>query len=331
MIIFLGLGILLLLGAIATSIVFTKENYYSFITVFGKYHTTLSSGLGFKIPFISSVDKTAYLGLSSHRIDMKLKTSDQVTFELTLNTQYVISDDVNEAYKAMYNIGNYLAEMSNIATNSAISLANHIEIEDVFNKKEEILDGVHRDLEKFFKDYGITIKQVLSDEPRLPKDLEDQANDVMKAKRQKEAAVFKADAIKTEKVGAATADGESVKIRMNKLGESRKEYATKTAESVDILVKAGCSPQEALTFLNQIGEQDAIVSASRNGSTIIFGNGSKGNDSTDVLLAHMIDQNRKESKAFDDDQERKEAIRKKRAKARREKEEEEAAEAEAES
>lgn len=314
-----GIVVLFILAAIATSIVFTKENHYSFITIFGKYHTTLTSGLGFKMPFVSAVDKTVYLGLQSHKVEMRLKTSDQVTFKLNLNIQYVVSEDVNEAYKAMYNIRSYFAEMSNIATNASISLANNIEIENVFNEKETILDGVHSELDSFFSNYGITIKKVLSDEPELPKDLEEQANEVMKAKRQKEAATHKAAAIKIEKVGAAEADGESVKIRMNKLGESRREYAIKSSESIEFLVDAGCSADSALKFLNQIGEQDAVVTSSRNGSTIIFHDKGSDHNSTDILLANMIDKNKEESDKRDEDQDAKELERRKRI-AKRKKE-----------
>lgn len=278
-----------------SSIVFTDENHYSFITMFGKYNTTLPAGLAFKIPFVTSVDKRAFLGLASEEVELKLKTKDQVTFNLKLNVQYQISENKAEAYKAMYNISNYLNEMSNVATNASISIANSIMIEDVYDKKEQILDTVKVELDEFFVDYGITIKRVLSDEPRLPKELEDQANEVMKAKRKKEASAFNAEAIRIEKVGAAEADGASVKIRMENLGQARKEFAERTSEAVAALMQTGCSSADALNFLNNVAEQDAVVTASRNGATMIFRSGDSKTSSSDALLAELITKRNAES------------------------------------
>ncbi len=271
------------------SAVLTPENHYSFITFFGKYHHTARSGLSFRVPFVTKVDRVVFLGLDSLAVPLVLKTLDQVTFRLTLKVQYVISNNVSEAFKAMYNITDYVEEMRNVTTNTAIPLANAIELEDVYNQKETITQQVEEDLRSFFSQYGITIKAVLSDEPILPKEIEDQANEVMKAKRQKESAQYLADSLKIEKVGAAEADGESVKIRMEKLGESRQAYATNAALSVKTLVDVGCSPDSALKFLNQIGEQDAIVSSSRNGSTMIFHTtDSQFSGSADALLAQSL-------------------------------------------
>lgn len=285
---------LLIAVTLFSMIVFTPENHYSFITVFGKYQKTVAGGLTFKMPFVSSVDKRAYLGLQSQKIALNLKTKDQVTFNLDLNVQYRISDNVDEAFKAMYQIGNFIEEMKSNTTDVAIPVANKIDIEEVYNQKDNILDAVKERLEEFFADYGITIVKVLSDEPQLPRELEEQANAVMVAKRSKEAAIHEAETIKTKKVGEATADGDSVKIRMNKQGEAREEYAEKTALGVQKLVAQGCSPNAALEFLNQIGEQDAIVSAARNGAATIFHTTKQSTGtSADVLLANQMQGSKK--------------------------------------
>ena len=109
-------------SALFSSVVFTPENHYSFITVFGKYEKTVASGISFKAPFISSVDKRIFLGLSSRNIPLTLKTLDQVTFNLALNVQYVVSNKPEEAFKALYHISDFKLEMDNVATNSAIPL-----------------------------------------------------------------------------------------------------------------------------------------------------------------------------------------------------------------
>lgn len=71
-------------------------------------------------------------------------------------------------------------------------------------------------------------------------------------------------------MGEATADGESVKIRMEEVGKARKEYAETTSEAINILTAAGVAPDIALNFLTRVGDEDALVTASRNSDTAIL-------------------------------------------------------------
>jgi len=203
-------------------------------------------------------------------VPLRLKTKDQVTFSISLKVFYKVVEDVREAFKAEYNLNHYDEQMLSVATDSAIPVANGVELEHVFNSKEDILVAAERALTTYFRDYGIEIEKVLSDEPQLPEEVENSANEVIAAQRLNDAARFKADAIRTEKVGEATADGESVKIRMEEVGKARKEYAETTSAAIDILKASGVDPSTALNFLTRVGDQDALVTASRNSETAIL-------------------------------------------------------------
>ena len=284
---FIALAVFVI-AALASSIVIVPERHLKFISLLGKYQKTTTPGLNFKIPFLTKVDATVYTGRDSKNVELRLKTKDQMTFDMQIQIQYEISSRVSDAYKAVYNIEDYLREMAIVATDCAISAANKLEIEDIFDRKEEITDKVDDSLKEYFGEFGITIKKVYSDEPRLPDTIERANNRLLEAKRELQAAEDEANAIKVKKVGEAEADGESVKIRMERLGESRKEYAERTSESIDILKKTGATAKEAMDFLNGIGEQDAMVSSARHGSTIIFHDSNKGSSSADALLAKSI-------------------------------------------
>lgn len=289
------IGVVALLWTLSSSIVITKERNLTFISFLGKYQKTMRPGVGFKIPFLTAVDARVYTGRDSEKIQLQLKTSNQVMFSLAVNVQYEVSSDVEEAYKAVYNIDNYRREMANIAVNCAITVANQMNLDDLFSHKEKITDSIRDELKEFLKDFGVEVHRVLSDEPQLPEMIEERNNNIIAAKRDKEAAGDVAERIRIEKVGAAEADGESVKIRMEKLGEAREAFAQKTADAVGKLVQVGVDPDKALIFLNQIGEQDALVSASRNGSTIVFHSGQSvagtGGTSADALLALALKDN----------------------------------------
>jgi len=293
--------VIIAISAILSTIVITKERNLKFVSFLGKYQKTLKAGLGFKVPFLTSIDATVYTGRANETIPLQLKTKDQIMFELSVNVQYEVSSQISEAFKAVYNIEDYRRDMHSVATDCAITVANTMEIEDLFSDKERITDEIKKRLSEFLKDFGVEVHRVLSDEPKLPTSIEERNNNIIAAKRDKEAATDVAEKIRIEKVGAANADGESVKIRMDKLGEARESYASKTALAAKKLIETGVTPDVALNFLNHIGEQDALVTASRNGSTIVFQNGSSNSqassNSADALLALELQEKKNKEKS----------------------------------
>ena len=271
---------------IANSFVITPQNHYKFIVFLGKYSKTARSGFSFKIPFLTWVDKKVYTGIVTKRVSLSLKTKDQLTFNIDFDIQYKISDNISLAYKSVYEIDDIGSIMTGISKKAAIESADSILLENVFQSTSTITDNISSDLKNFFEEeFGINIVNVLPHEPELPKEVEDQYNRILIAKRDKEAASNEAEAIKIRKIGEATADGESAKIRMEKLGESRTEYAGKAREAIEILVKSGLTPSQASNFLNNITDNDAILTASRNGGTVIFSQqGSSQNNGMDNVL-----------------------------------------------
>lgn len=256
--------------AIHQSLVMTRQKQLKHIVLLGKYWKTATPGISLKLPFVSWVDKESETNIKEQVVELRLKTKDQVTFGLSLKVFYKVVENVDMAYKSSYNLEDYDRQLISIATDSAIPVANNISLEEVFNRKEDVLEAAKNALTAYFANYGIEIEKVLSDEPQLPSAVEESANEVIAAKRLNDAAEYRAEAIKTEKVGEATADGESVRIRMEEVGKARQEYAKTTSEAVNILKSTGVDVNNALDFLTRVGDQDAIVTASRNSETAIL-------------------------------------------------------------
>ncbi|MEM8496632.1 MAG: SPFH domain-containing protein [Pseudomonadota bacterium] len=281
---FFHIGVIGLVGAfLYSSVIITQQKTLKHLVLLGKYWRTAAPGLSFKIPLLTWVDKTSDTNIKQLEVPLRLKTKDQVTFSISLKVFYKVADDVKEAYKSAYNLDSFEDQMLSVATDSAIPVANSVELENVFNSKEEILERAADALTAYFSDYGIVIDKVLSDEPQLPLEVENSANEVIAAQRLNDAARYKAEAIKTEKVGEATADGESVKIRMEEVGKARKEYAEITSEAILILQAAGVEPNLALNFLTRVGDQDALVTASRNSDTAILSLAPSNSGSNDII------------------------------------------------
>jgi regulator of protease activity HflC (stomatin/prohibitin superfamily) len=131
---------------------------------------------------------------------LRLKTKDQVTFSISLKVFYKVVDDVEEAYKSEYNLNSFEDQMISVATDSAIPVANSVELGNVFNSKEDILEKAEEALTKHFNDYGIIIDKVLSDEPQLPTEVENSANEVIAAQRRNDAAKYKAEPLRQKRL-----------------------------------------------------------------------------------------------------------------------------------
>jgi len=262
--------VLVIMVVVLLSVVITKQKQLKHILLLGKYWRTAAPGLSFKIPFASWVDRISSTNIQQLEVPLRLKTKDQVTFSISLNVFFKVVEDTKEAYKSEYNLNDFRQQMLSVATDSAIPVANSVELEYVFDSKEAILEAAEKALTVYFKEYGIEIEKVLSDEPQLPPEVERSANEVIAAQRLNDAAKYKAEAIRTEKVGEATADGESVKIRMEEVGKARKEYAETTSAAIGVLQESGVDPHAALNFLTRVGDQDALVTASRNSDTAIL-------------------------------------------------------------
>ena len=86
---------IILAVAITQSVVITSQNSLKHITLLGKYWKTAEPGLSFKIPFFSGVDQTVSTKRNEHEIELSLKTSDEVTFQVIINVISRITKDTN--------------------------------------------------------------------------------------------------------------------------------------------------------------------------------------------------------------------------------------------
>ena len=278
------------LSLVLGTVVITGQNKLKHISLLGKFWFTAKPGISFKIPLISAVDHNVITAVREQTVELRLKTKDQVTFGLNIRVIYNISKDPDEAYKASYELEKYKNQIRSFSIDSAIPVANNLLLEEIYNSKDKITSAAKMSLVKYFSAYGINIRDVLSDEPSLPAGVEESANAVIEAKRKEEAAKFNAKAIKIEKVGGAEADGESIRIRMEKIGKARESYAQTAGSAVASLVEHGVTPSEALDFLNTVGEHDMFVTAARSANTVLL-SPSKGNDTDSVTkLAALMSQ-----------------------------------------
>lgn len=266
------------------STVITEEKHYKFIVFFGKYYKTVESGLSFKFPIIMWVDtnKTIYLGRQTEKCKLTVKTQDGATITIGTNVTYKISEEKDKAYRAVYDLEDYKSLMHVYVDDVAISKLNKMTLEDVFDKKEEIQSLIEEKLNQELTEFGITVEGVFLEDPTLPNDLVESYNRKVKAARDLLAADDEANAIKKLAVGKANADGESIKIRMTKMAEARDEFAGKSAESIKTLVASGATVEQAMDFLKSVGDNDALVTASRNSATIVMATNGNGTPSVAV-------------------------------------------------
>ena len=163
-----------------------KQQTEFIVERFGKFQRVLTPGFHLIIPIVDRVRSVANLQVQSLDVDAKPKTKDNIFVTIPVRVQFAISNSV----KATYELDFPEKQMSDYISNSLRSTINTMNLDDIFGGKDEIEHKIQEDLRDNFEKYGFKIRNVLVDDPVLPKEMEHAYNGVRVAERKQEEAEF---------------------------------------------------------------------------------------------------------------------------------------------
>ena len=205
--IFIGLGIVILFLSIYT----VEANENAVILRFGKYHTTTTSGLQFKIPFIDNVYKV--------RVDYQYKKEFGFrTLQPNVRTQYktrgyeveswiltgdlkiaevkwVVQYKINDAKEYLFNVKNVentIADVAEAAMQLMIGDRSFIEV--LQQERVVIGDEARKYMQNLLNEYeaGISVQLVQLQGVVPPEPVADSFNEVNRAKQEQETLINEA-------------------------------------------------------------------------------------------------------------------------------------------
>eukprot|EP00005_Dracoamoeba_jomungandri_P005441 CAMPEP_0174258418 /NCGR_PEP_ID=MMETSP0439-20130205/7411_1 /TAXON_ID=0 /ORGANISM="Stereomyxa ramosa, Strain Chinc5" /LENGTH=214 /DNA_ID=CAMNT_0015341913 /DNA_START=207 /DNA_END=851 /DNA_ORIENTATION=- len=140
-------------------------------------------------------------------VTCETKTQDNVFVEITVSVQFqVVPDNV---YAAFYRLEDPTQQITAYVFDVVRAYVPAINLDDVFQTKDEIALSVKNELEKVMTEYGFEILKTLVTEVEPSTKVKEAMNDINAAERLKYAATDQAEAKKILVVKNAEADSES--------------------------------------------------------------------------------------------------------------------------
>lgn len=242
-----------------------KQKTEYIVERFGKFHRVLRPGFRVIIPIVDTVRSVANLQIQSLDVDAKPKTKDNIFVTIPVRVQYIISDSV----KATYELDFPEKQMSDYISNSLRATINTMDLDEIFGGKDEIEFNIQEDLRDNFEQYGFQIRNVLVDDPILPKDMENAYNDVRVAERKQQEAEFLGEAEKIKKTKSAEADASASVIRAEGYAQTRDIIAKGQKKSMEAFQGTDMNSVDAANFMITLEKLSTLKDISKSGTMIL--------------------------------------------------------------
>lgn len=281
--------ILVVLPILATTIVITRQQNVRLIETFGRFSSTRSAGLSFKLPWpIQMAGENFSLKIQEIAEDVNVKSKDNAFVSVPIRVQYRV--DEASARDAFYKLSNAADQIRSYVVNQVRSSASGMSFNDLFQSRNTFEKDVATTLTTRMSEFGFRIENVLVDDPQPSAELRRAFDRVISAERLKEAAVNEGEAKRTLQVAEANAEGEALKIKGEAFASFRKTVAEGNAEALESFAgKTGLSPANGLAFFVSINEMEAVRDAAQAGGRVVFVTGSNKDYQQGALMGMVTD------------------------------------------
>lgn len=248
--------------------VFSKATYLIkqaeviIIERFGKYRTTLTSGLNFIVPFIDQPRKTIWSGAKEvpatgkiyryteiiERIDLReaiydfpkqnVITKDNVTMEINALLYYQITDPKS----AIYEVSNLPQAIEKLTQTTLRNIIGSMDLDETLTSRDMINEKLRLILDEATDKWGVKVNRVELQEVNPPTDIRIAMEKQMKAERDRRALILEAEGKKRAQI--LESEGSKEAQIMKAQGEAQARLTLAKAESDAIKVIQDAIPQE---------------------------------------------------------------------------------------
>jgi len=148
--------------------------------------------------------------------------------------------------------------------------------QELYNERQEIKDGVMSKVEDKVKAFGITINDIVIDEPQASDEVKQQFDRVRSSALETEAIKNEAKQKKMLIIAGAEADRQRDILRGQGAAGYRKEIFDQYAQQIEELVKNGTPREEAVSVMMKIMELDTWREVGAEGNMVIVTGGESG-------------------------------------------------------
>lgn len=234
------IGLLCIIGFLwfKTTILIVRQQKAAVIEVFGKFWTVKNSGLNFILPWpLSTVANIVDLEIKQLEPLISVKSKDNAFLTIPVKVQYqVIPEKIREAN---YELSNPEKQIIAYVTNTVFNKATSCSMDELFSIKADFNKEVKDQLNEKFIPYGFKIVDLLIDAAIPSEELAISFNNVLVAKRKKDASQNEAEALKIQLVGEAEAEKAALILKSEAFTEYRSKIAEGNREAMAIMLGLG--------------------------------------------------------------------------------------------
>jgi regulator of protease activity HflC (stomatin/prohibitin superfamily) len=197
---------------------------------FGRYVRTARPGLNYKLPYIDRIVQRVSLRVQQLPVEVETKTMDNVFVKLSVAVQYRVVEG-NEA-DSYYKLQDHVSQIESYVLDVVRAKVPKMDLDEVFDKKDEVGSAVKSELDISMKVYGFEITNALVTDVNPADNVKAAMNEIQTQQRLQVAAAAKGEANKILVVKNAEADAESKRLQGEGIAKQRKAIVDGLRESI---------------------------------------------------------------------------------------------------
>ena len=259
-----GVLVVVLIAAAIANIQVVPQAHAYVVERLGAYHTTWSTGLHLKVPFIDKVAKK--ISLMEQVADFPPQpviTKDNVKMQIDTVIFYQITD----CKLYTYGVQNPIAAIENLTATTLRNIIGDLELDGTLTSRDIINTKMRAILDEATDPWGVKINRVELKNIMPPREIQDAMEKQMKAERERREQILRAEGEKNStilvaegKKQAMILDAEAQKQKQILLAEAEKESRIRQAEGeAEAILKVQEATAEGIKRINEATPSDKVI------------------------------------------------------------------------
>ena len=257
---------------------------------FGKFNRTVHPGLRLKWPVIEKLVSRQSLRVQQLDVPVQTKTKDNVFIDTQVAVQFKVTN-ADSVYDAFYKLTNPHEQIQAYVFDVVRAQIPKLDLDEVFDRKEEIAEAVRTELQDTMGQYGFHIKTALLTDIDPDAGVKESMNKINAAKRERMAAEELGEADRIIKVKNAEADKRSRILQGEGISGMRKAIAEGLRDSIESVAskETGVTAHEVIALLNFTNYTDMLKEIGSTSNTIMVPHVSgTGGGLDDIVSSSMV-------------------------------------------
>ncbi len=227
------------------------QGYSYTVERFGRYHKTLTPGLGLILPYIDSV---------GHKLNVMEQVIDVPRQEIITRDNATVSVDgvafyqVLDARRASYEVADLKVALLNLVMTNVRTVMGSMDLDQLLSHRDEINTRLLNVIDAASEPWGIKVTRIEIKDIEPPKDLVDAMARQMKAEREKRAVILEAEGMRQSDI--TRAEGRKAAVVLE--AEGRRDAAFRAAEAVERTAQAEATATRLMSEATSNGDVVAV-------------------------------------------------------------------------